>query len=117
MEVALVKLAGMAMTRIPDLTRIDEIPFDSDRKRMSTIHNVDSMHAHVAVQGFSYPTVIAFVKGAPYRMPVTFRRKTGFILLDQMRTLDKTHLVKRVGITSDKTLADVLRTLQEVFAE
>jgi len=56
-------------------------------------------------------------KAAPYRIPVTFRRKTGFILLDQMRTLDKTRLVKRVGLTSDKTLAEVLRTLQEVFAE
>ncbi len=56
-------------------------------------------------------------KAAPFRIPVTFRRKTGFILLDQMRTLDKTRLVKRVGLTSDKTLAEVLRTLQEVFAE
>ena len=47
------------------LPRIQEIPFDSDRKRMTTIHNVDSAHAHAAVQGFNYPPVVAFVKGAP----------------------------------------------------
>ncbi|MBM3340930.1 MAG: type II toxin-antitoxin system PemK/MazF family toxin [Betaproteobacteria bacterium] len=54
---------------------------------------------------------------APYRIPITFRRKSGLILLDQIRTLDKTRLVRKVGAASDKTLADTLRTLQEVFAE
>ncbi|MGB5081853.1 MAG: HAD-IC family P-type ATPase [Burkholderiales bacterium] len=47
------------------LPRIQEIPFDSDRKRMTTLHRVDGAHAHAAVSGFSYPPVIAFVKGAP----------------------------------------------------
>ena len=32
---------------------------------MSTIHGVDRAHAQAAVQGFSYPQVVAFVKGAP----------------------------------------------------
>jgi mRNA interferase MazF len=56
-------------------------------------------------------------KPAPYRIPVTFRRKTGLILLDQIRTLDKTRMVKKMGVTTDKTLTDVLHTLQEVFTE
>jgi mRNA interferase MazF len=56
-------------------------------------------------------------KPAPYRIPVTFRRKTGLILLDQIRTLDKRRLVRKLGATADKTLADVLYTLQEVFTE
>ena len=56
-------------------------------------------------------------KPAPYRIPVTFRRKSGLILLDQIRTLDKTRLVKKMSVTTDKTLTDVLHTLQEVFAE
>jgi Ca2+-transporting ATPase len=47
------------------LPRMQEIPFDSERKRMSTIHQVDAAHAQAAVSGFSYPPVIAFVKGAP----------------------------------------------------
>ena len=47
------------------LPRVQEIPFDSDRKRMTTIHRVDDASARAAVSGFSYPPVIAFVKGAP----------------------------------------------------
>ena len=56
-------------------------------------------------------------KPAPYRIPVTFRRKTGLILLDQVRAIDKTRLVKKMGTTTDQTLSDVLHTLQEVFTE
>src|ERR1700674_4647039 len=40
-------------------------------------------------------------KPAPYRVPVTFRRKKGLILLDQIRTIDKTRLVKKMGATTD----------------
>ncbi|PMS35942.1 mRNA interferase MazF [Trinickia symbiotica] len=54
---------------------------------------------------------------APFRVPVTFERKRGLILLDQIRTVDKIRLVKRAGAIVDRTLADTLHTLQEVFAE
>ncbi|MEM5277013.1 type II toxin-antitoxin system PemK/MazF family toxin [Cupriavidus taiwanensis] len=54
---------------------------------------------------------------APFRIPVTFQRKTGLILLDQLRTVDKSRLVKRAGGLSDRTVADTLRTLREVFAD
>ena len=56
-------------------------------------------------------------KPAPYRIPVTFHGKKGLILLDKMRTLDKTRLVKKMGAVSSKTLTATLETLQEVFAE
>ncbi|AMR78810.1 type II toxin-antitoxin system PemK/MazF family toxin [Cupriavidus nantongensis] len=54
---------------------------------------------------------------APFRIPVTFQRKTGLILLDQLRTVDKSRLVKRAGGLSERTVADSLRTLREVFAD
>ncbi|HEY1608161.1 MAG TPA: type II toxin-antitoxin system PemK/MazF family toxin [Paraburkholderia sp.] len=54
---------------------------------------------------------------APFRIPLTFRRKQGLILLDQIRAVDKARLVKREGAVADTTLVNTLRTLQEVFAE
>ena len=54
-------------------------------------------------------------KPAPYRVPVTFGKKKGLILLDQIRTLDQARLIKRVGVVHDRTLASTLNTLQEVF--
>jgi len=53
---------------------------------------------------------------APYRIPLTFQGKRGLILLDQLRTLDKIRLVKRLGNISSTTLALTLETLQKVFA-
>jgi mRNA interferase MazF len=55
-------------------------------------------------------------KPAPYRIPITFEKNKGLILLDQLRTVDKTRLIKRVGRATEKTLAATLQTLQEVFA-
>lgn len=56
-------------------------------------------------------------QSAPFRIPVTFKRKQGLILLDQIRAVDKVRLVKKEGAVADKTFLDTLRTLQEVFAE
>lgn len=53
---------------------------------------------------------------APFRIPVAFGGKRGLILLDQIRALDKTRLVRRLGTTGGKTLAATLGALQEVFA-
>lgn len=53
---------------------------------------------------------------APFRVPIRFQGKSGLILLDQVRTLDQTRLVKRLGAASSATLATVLQTLQDVFA-
>ena len=53
---------------------------------------------------------------APYRVAVTFQGKRGLILLDQLRTLDKVRLLKRLGNISSPTLASTLKTLQSVFA-
>jgi mRNA interferase MazF len=38
-------------------------------------------------------------------------------VLDQIRTVDKIRLSKKLGAVSAKTLAATLNTLQEIFAE
>ena len=53
---------------------------------------------------------------APFRIPITFQRKSGLILLDQLRTLDRQRLVKRLGAANAATLTSVLDGLQAMFA-
>ena len=54
---------------------------------------------------------------APFRVAVRFERKTGLILLDQLRTLDKQRLVRRLGAVERATLRTTLARLRDVFAE
>lgn len=53
---------------------------------------------------------------AAFRVPVTFKDKQGLIVLDQIRTLDRTRLVKRLGTLRAETLETTLGTLQAMFA-
>ena len=53
---------------------------------------------------------------AGFRVPLTFQGKQGLILLDQLRTLDRTRLVQRLGALRPRTLALTLQTLQAMFA-
>ncbi len=54
---------------------------------------------------------------APFRIPVRFARKDGLILLDQIRTIDKVRLVRRLGSVLPATLTATLATLAEIFAD
>jgi mRNA interferase MazF len=53
----------------------------------------------------------------PTRVPVTFHGKTGEVALDQMRAVDKSRLVKRLGKIDAATADGVLDTLLEMFAK
>ncbi len=85
------------------------------KTRPCVVISPDEMNKYIATvivapmttQGQSYPT----------RVACQFQGKDGQIVLDQIRTVDKTRLVKKLGqIDSDKQKA-VLDTLAEMFAE
>jgi mRNA interferase MazF len=58
-------------------------------------------------------------KGKPYpsRIPIRFQGKDGLIVLDRIRTVDKTRLVKKLGSIDDEDRKAVLSLLLEMFAE
>lgn len=62
--------------------------------------------APMTTRGRQYPT----------RIPVRFQRKNGQIVLDQIRTVDKTRLLKRLGAIDEATAQKVLAVLNEMFA-
>ena len=57
-------------------------------------------------------------KGRPYptRVECSFEGRPGQIVLDQLRTVDKSRLVKKLGRVSASTQDDVLGEMAELFA-
>ncbi len=53
---------------------------------------------------------------APFRVAVTFKGTSGLVLPDQMRTIDRGRLIKRMGRIDAQTLRAVLGVLGEMFA-
>lgn len=53
----------------------------------------------------------------PWRVACRFQNRLGFVALDQLRTVDRERLAKRLGRLSAATTTEVLDTLQEMFAE
>ncbi len=56
-------------------------------------------------------------RAAPFRVPVRHAGKDGLILLDQIRSLDKKRLVKRLGSLSTDKLETTLTVLRSVFQD
>jgi mRNA interferase MazF len=62
--------------------------------------------APMTTKGRAYPT----------RVTCRFKGKDGQIALDQMRTVDRARLIKKLGSLDGKTAVAVLGVLQEMFA-
>jgi len=55
-------------------------------------------------------------KDYPTRVTCTFRKKQGQIVLDQIRTVDKERLLKKLGTIDPKAQLDTISILQRLFA-
>ena len=83
------------------------------KTRPALVVSPDEMNAHISTviiapmttKGRNYPT----------RVPCTFQGKTGEVVLDQLRTVDKTRLVKRLGRLDAAASDAVLTVLAEMF--
>ena len=84
------------------------------KTRPCLVVSPDEMNRHI-------PTVIVApmtTQGRPYpsRVPCQFEGKEGQVVLDQLRTVDKTRLVKFLGRIDDDTQNAVLDILSRIFA-
>ncbi len=55
-------------------------------------------------------------KNYPSRIPSTFKKDPGQIMLDQIRCVDKLRLTKKMGSIDDNTSVDVLKVLRTMFS-
>ena len=85
------------------------------KTRPCLVVSPNEMNEHIATvivapmttQGRSYPT----------RVPCRFQGQDGQVVIDQIRTVDKVRLIKRLGQINIATQKAVLLLLAEMFAE
>ena len=85
------------------------------KTRPCLIISPDEMNRHIGTvivapmttKGRSYPT----------RVACTFQGREGQVVLDQIRTVDKSRLTRKIGQISDETQGEVLAVLNEMFSE
>jgi mRNA interferase MazF len=53
----------------------------------------------------------------PTRVSTNFEGKSGWIVLDQIRTVDKKRLIRRLGRIEDKAIAQVKSVIQEMLVD
>jgi mRNA interferase MazF len=57
------------------------------------------------------------VRAYPWRVPIAFQAKKGMIALDQIRTVDKRRLVKRVGRAGRMVVEKIKQVVREMLVE
>jgi mRNA interferase MazF len=98
------------------LVRLDPtLGSEIQKTRPCAIVSPDEMNRHIqtvivapmTTKGRKYPT----------RVECEFGGKRGQVVSDQIRTVDKTRLVKKLGELDDETQKEALRILAEMFAK
>lgn len=56
-------------------------------------------------------------RGYPTRIPVQFEGKTGWIVLDQIRTVDSLRLIKKLGSITKKEVIQVKAIIKEMLVD
>ena len=84
------------------------------KRRPCAVVSPDELNAHLRT--FIVAPLTTGAHPYPFRVACRFQGKSGHIVLDQMRTIDRVRLVKRLGHLGPKTLGKVLDVLQEMFA-
>ena len=84
------------------------------KTRLCVVVSPDELNKHLSTFIVAPLTTGAF--NYPFRIACRFQKKDGYIVLDQIRTIDRRRLLRRVGRISGPALEKVLGTLREMFA-
>lgn len=85
------------------------------KARPCVIISPDEMNKHISTviiapmtsQSHSYPT----------RVPIKFKKKKGWVVLDQIRSVDKKRLVKKLGRVEPNTIDNIKSIIKEMLVD
>jgi mRNA interferase MazF len=92
-----------------DPTRGAEI----QKTRPCVVVSPDELNAHL--QTFIVAPLTTGSHAYPFRVPCQFEGKSGHVVLDQIRTVDRERLVRHLGKLSLSVLDRILEVLQQMF--
>ena len=98
------------------LINLDDRPSDDPKNtRPAVIVSPDELNRHVET------AIIAPLSATkalyPTRIPVIFLNETRYVILDQLQTVDRSRLVKKIGELDQSSRPLVNEKLQELFAQ
>ena len=85
------------------------------KARPCVIVSPDEMNDHLRTVIVAPMTSKGF--SAPFRIPLTHAGPHGLILLDQIRTVDRQRLHKKLGHATESTLGNALQRLRDAFSD
>jgi mRNA interferase MazF len=98
------------------LIRLDPTPGSEIQKtRPCLVVSPDELNEHLRTVIVAPMTTSGHAY--PWRVPCRFQRRSGFVALDQLRTVDVERLVRRLGRLQPQSITIVLQRLQEMFAQ
>lgn len=100
-DVVLVNLDSTIGSEIKEIRPCLVVSPDEMNRNIRTV-----IVAPMTTKGRSYPT----------RVACRFQGKSGQVVLDQIRTIDRDRLVRKLGRLDKRTAAKALDLLQEMFA-
>ena len=98
------------------LVRLDPtLGSEIKKTRPCLVVSPDELNAHLRTAVVAPMTTGG--KAYPWRIRCRFQNRSGFVALDQLRTVDQERLVRRLGSLAPDTMSAVLGGLQEMFAD
>ncbi|GHV77042.1 mRNA interferase [Spirochaetia bacterium] len=89
------------------------IGHEIQKTRPCVIISPDEMNHHLKTIIVAPMTTKAH--GYPMRVKMTFQKKSGWIVLDQIRTIDKIRMMKKLGALNSNKTAEVKQVLLEML--
>ena len=98
------------------LINLDERPTDDPKNtRPAVVVSPDELNRNVNT---AIVAPLSATKALyPTRIPVSFLNETRYVILDQIQTVDRDRLVKKIGELEPASREHIVEKLQELFAQ
>jgi len=85
------------------------------KTRPCVIVSPDELNAHLGT--YIVAPMTTGGRAWPFRVACRFGRREGYVVLDQLRTVDRARLVRKLGRLPPKTMSAALEVLREMFSD